>query len=101
MTQDDVGQLQVGPAVEGVEEEDAPEHVQQDEGQADDGRGHEEVVGVAIKPNGTGPRHVSQNIDEGEGAGDDAEPQARHCDETALMSHFCLLYLCLPCPLPS
>lgn len=88
--------------MESIEEEDAPEHVQQDEGQADDGRGHKKVVGVTVQPNGPGPRHVSQHVDEGEGAGDDAEPQTRHCDETDRLDEPLLsTYLYLHCSLPS
>ena len=63
----------------GIEEEDAPKHMQQDEGQTGDSRGNEEVVGIIVEADGAGASHVRQHIHQGERTRDDAKPKARHC----------------------
>lgn len=79
VAEDHIGQLQVDSAVQGIEEEDAPEHMQQDEGQTCDSRGNKEVVGIIVEANRPRASHVSQDVDQGECTGDDAKAKARHC----------------------
>lgn len=59
MTQDDVGQLQISTAMEGIEKEDPPENVEQYECKTRDSRGDEEVFGITFHANGPRSRHVS------------------------------------------
>ena len=79
VTQDHINQLKVDTPMNGVEEEDAPKHVQQDEGQTGHSRGNKEVLGIMEEADGAGASHVSQDVDQGERTGDDAKPEARHC----------------------
>lgn len=78
MAEDDICQLKVDTPMNGVEEEDTPEHVQQDEGQTCDSRGNKEVLWVMEEADGAGTSHVSQDVDQRERTRDDAKAEPRH-----------------------
>ena len=62
--------------VERGEGDDSPADVAEDHGQAEGGRDHEEVRGLAAEAHGARPDRVGEHVDQGEGPGHHAEAEA-------------------------
>lgn len=59
MAQDNISQLQISSAMEGIEKQDPPEDMEQDERKTCNSRGDEEVFGVTFHANGSWSCHIS------------------------------------------
>lgn len=81
MWSDDPNDFHVTLSVQGGEEDDAPECVQQDEAESGGGGYDKEVFCALPESHSAGSDRVGQDIDQSEGAAHEAKSQAAHISE--------------------
>ena len=82
-------------SVQTCKEDDPPGGIEEDHAKGHDGADNEEVVRLPVHAQGARPEAGREDVDQGEGPGHEAKPEANHVGEDVFVGKYLsLLILC-------